>query len=255
MLNNICISKYFFKFFVVTSILFSIFFFGNQRAEAYVGPFIKFALKADELNSLAEHLRKNNGTKVVGKILGKRKYTESQLEDVYLQLVLKQGRVTKSEAEQFHRTLKGIPGYRTTLRKITGNNESLVKGHLNELRIASKASQHKFEVVAIGQKFKDPLKKGQTDIDILLTKNGKSFAIETKTYVPSKINFRNDVETLVNYEKKNPHSKLNFTISDPNVSISKKDTYQKIAHKKGVKLIFGKPEILVHKIELLEKII
>ena len=156
--------------------------------------------------------------------------------------------------------LSDTPGFRTTLRKIIGNNAMGTAGHLNELRIADTASKHRFTVIQIGEKFDDGVKQAPTDIDIVLKKGSKYFAIEAKnnaptTYIPMD-KYRADLDTLVIYKNKHPNTLIPiFSITDePGDPLH----LQKLIHEadiRNVQLIFGSPQEQVVKIKLLDEIL
>ena len=216
-------------------------------------------LSDDLIKVLASISRRSGGTKEVGNILGAMKLTDSVLEDTYLRILVNQGRLSGSEANKLRRNLAGTPGFRTTLRKITGNNASVSKGHLNELQIANKASKRGFGIAGIGARFDDGLKHGVSDIDLLLTKNGKTLAIEAKdrSYLESQrflAEFRRDLDTLVEYKKANDGVIPVFTLTR-----QPSDRYMKqltdAARRRGVELIVGPIDSQVEQLRLLANIL
>ena len=219
---------------------------------------LPLTLSDDLIKVLAGISRQSGGTKEVGKILGRMKLTDRGLEDAYLRILREQGRLSPSEFNTLRRNLGGTPGFRTTLRKITGNSDSVSKGHLNELRIANKASNRGFGVAGIGTKFDDGLKRGASDIDLLLTKNGKTFAVEAKdrSYVESQqflAEFRRDLDTLVEYRKVNDGVIPVFTLTR-----RPSDRYMKqltdAARRRGVELIVGPVDSQVEQLRMLANI-
>ncbi len=108
--------------------------------------------------------------------------------------------------------LNGKPGFRTTLRKVSGNNAAKSGGHMNELRLASAAEESQMKVVEIGAPFHDPAKQGLTDIDLVLKYKSKTIAIEAKDYLPTTPyqmdKFRADMETLKAFQAANPNRKI-----------------------------------------------
>ena len=232
-------------------------------AEALVGsirPIAKIAgaLSGKNIKALVKLSEEANGTKKVGETLGKLKLPDNLLEDTYLRIAIAQGKVLRKEAKEMYRNLSGVPGFRTTLRKITGDNLIATKGHLNELRIANEASRNGFSVSAIGKRFNDGVKKNDTDIDIILEKGGKNFIIEAKESKDFKnmIQFRSDIETLVQYKKQSGGNVTPvFTITNPPNSPQRIRQMQAEAERQGVQLIFGNPSEQIIKIEMLEQII
>lgn len=122
------------------------------------------------------------GTTKVGKELGRLNLPHDALEDTFIRIAIHQGKITRKEAEGMYERLSGVLGFRTTLRKVIGNSPTKTNGHLNELKIADKASSNGFIVLGIGEKFYDGLKKAATDIDIVLQKGSKTYAIEAKSF-------------------------------------------------------------------------
>jgi len=200
------------------------------------------------------------GTAKVGRELGKLNLPKEVLEDSYLRIAIHQKKLTRNEAEKMFSRLSGTSGFRQTLRKVIGNNNVGTIGHLNELRIADNASINGFKVLGIGEKFSDGLKKSLTDIDILLKRNGKVFAIEAKDYASTtKLQldkFRADLDTLVSYKNKNSkHVIPIFTITNKPTDPRYLTLMQHDADKRGVQLIFGNPQEQIEQIKMLEKIL
>lgn len=218
------------------------------------------ALADDEIIRLSQLSDEIGGTKKIGDELGKLNLPEEVLEDAYIRIALYQGKISRSEAEGMFQRLANTDGFRTTLRKIIGNNPNGTKGHLNELRIADDAAKNGYEVVSIGKKFDDGLKKGLTDIDIVLKKNDKTFIIEAKDYGVGDnldiINYRKDLDTLIAYQKTDNSDAI------PIFSMTNKPTDPKFlkllqyeADKRNIQLIFGDPQEQIEQIKMLEKIL
>lgn len=161
------------------------------------------------------------------------------------------------------KNLHGVEGYGSTISKIIGVNPAGTRGHLNELRIANSAAEHGFKVEGIGIKYSDGIKKSPTDLDILISKNGRKFPIEAKDYDDLTFHdlsntMRPDMDSLVAYKKMAPSpEKMHpvFTItnrpSDPNVMIM----IQKDAKKRGIQLIYDSPEGQIIQIKQLLEIL
>ena len=230
-------------------------------AEALVGsirPIAKIAgaVSNKKIKALVKLSEEAHGTKKVGKTLGKLKLPGNLLEDTYLRIAIAQGRMLRKEAKEMYRNLSGVRGFRTTLRKITGNNPLATKGHLNELRISNEASRRGFSILEIGRPFKDRIKKNASDIDIVLNKGEKIFIIEAKDSINfnNMIQFRQDISTLVQYKKHHGGIPI-FTITNPPSSPQRIRQMQGEAERQGVQLIFGNPSEQIIKIEMLEQII
>ena len=217
------------------------------------------ALPADEIIRLSKISDEAKGTVMVGRELSKLGLPNEVLEDAIMRIAIYQKKVTRIEAEGMFVRLNGTPGFGTTLRKVIGNNAVGTAGHLNELRIADTASMHRFKVLKIGASFDDGLKKAPTDIDIVLQKGEKYFAIEAKNYasttkIPMDM-FRADLDTLVMYKQKNPNNIIPiFAITNkPNdtryLIILKHET-----EKRGVQLVIGSPQGVIEQVKLLGEI-
>ena len=213
-------------------------------------------LPDDEIVRLSKLSDEGAGTAKIGKKLGKLDLPNDVLEDTFMRIAIHQKKISRKEAEGMFAQLSGTPGFRTTLRKIIGNSDVGTAGHLNELRIADTASRHGFKVLGIGEKFTDGLKKASTDIDIVLQKGGKYFAIEAKSYASTTRmpmdKYRADLNTLIVYTHKHTNDVI------PVFAITNKPNdpqYLKLlkyeANKRDVQLIFGPPEVQIIKIKLL----
>jgi len=206
---------------------------------------------------LARDSEKIGGTEKVGKRLGKLNLPNEVLEDIYARILIAQNRVSRSEAEGWMHRLSGIDGFRATMRKCSSANMAGFVGHVNEIRIADNAVMNSFSIKGIGVPFKDPLKKGMTDIDVILVKGRREYVVEAKSYtsttpIPLDV-FRADMATLVEYRKANPSKDMRavFQItempSDPNM----RRLIEEAAKYYNVELIYGDPAGLIEQIKLL----
>ena len=218
------------------------------------------ALPDDEIIRLSKLSREVKGTTKVGEELGKLNLPNDVLEDTFMRIAIYQKKVTRKDAEGMYFRLSGTPGFRSTLRKIIGNNDMGATGHLNELRIADTASMYGFKVVGIGEKFTDGFKKATTDIDIVLEKGGKTFAIEAKSYAPTTRmpldRFRADLDTLAAYKSMNREKVIPiFTITNRPNDSQYIELLKYEAAKRDIQLIFGSPEEQLVQIQMLDKIL
>ena len=116
-------------------------------------------------------------------------------------------------------------------------------------------------MVAIGQKFIDKMKKAPTDIDLILKKKNKLFVIESKDYASTTNlpldKFRADLNTLVNFKKEQAKENtiLIFSISNVPRNRMQLKLLTKAANQKNVQLLFGKPEEIIHEIDMLGEIL
>lgn len=214
------------------------------------------ALPDDEINRLAQIASKPNGLKEVGKILGKANYIGKYgdeaghliLQDTYLRIALKNGQISKKVATEALEHLGGTSGLTTLLRKINSSSFSQAKGHLRELEIALAAQKRGFSTVSLGQKFADGLKKGDTDLDVLLRKGSKNFAIESKAYsgkVPDAM-VKADAESLIAFCKE-----IDGTVPVFCFESMPSRTAQKFLSKRGIKCLVGTPDEIVAKLDIL----
>jgi len=228
-----------------------------------IGKFIKSskAFSSKEIAKFSKILEETKGTKKLGQILGKMNLKNEVLEDTFIRVAIHRKKISQIEAKEMFLNLSGSKGFRTTLKKIIGNSSQKTTGHLNELKIANSATKNGFKVKGIGEPFIDGIKKSATDIDILLTRKGKTFAIEAKDYM-AKTNipldkFRGDIDTLVSYVNKNSSKKVIpiFSMTNKPNNALKLKQLENIAKKKNVQLIFGSPEEQIHQIKLLGEIL
>jgi hypothetical protein len=214
-----------------------------------------------EIIRLSTIAKQPGGTKIVGKELGKLHLPKDIIEDVYMRIVVHQSKLNRIEAESMFSRLSGIQGFRSTLSKIIGASNVKTSGHLYELRIADKATQFGFKAKGIGIQFDDGIKRGITDVDVLLEISGRPIAIEAKDYLPATTipidKFRADIISLAQYAKKNsnPNVLTVFSMSNkPKEPLSLK-ILEKEANKYNVQLIFGNPEQQIIQIKQLHEIL
>ena len=228
-----------------------------------VGKLIKSskAFSPKKISEFAKILEETKGTKKLGQLLGKMNLKNEVLEDTFMRLAIYRNKIDKIEAKEMFINLSGTKGFRTTLKKIVGNSTQKTAGHLNELKIANSATKSGFKVKGIGEVFVDGIKKSPTDIDILLTRKGKTFAIEAKDYMAKTDipldKFRGDIDTLASYVNKNSSKKVVpiFSMTNKPKNTLKLKQLEKIAEKKGVQLIFGNPQEQIEQVKLLGEIL
>ncbi len=223
------------------------------------------ALNEDAIGELAIWATSNGGPRRVGIYLADLEIPETNrieiLEDTYLRILVAQKKLVRHEAEEFFKNLKSTPGFRETLRKISGNNPNASAGHLNELRLASSARRLGFNVREIAMPFNDGLKAGQTDIDLILEYNGNVLAIEAKDYSSSTRlpmdSFRADMDSLVQYQNFSLGQNITkvFTLSHKPENLLDFQLIQKETSRRGVELFIGTPdEIMIQFRQLLSVI-
>ncbi len=258
----------------LTPLFFVLLFMGIPQANAFLGlstvlkkapifaPILKSAqgLSNDEIVKLAKLSDEFDGPKKVGSYLGNLNLPHNVLEDTFMRIAIYQGKVSRKNAEEMYIRLSGTPGFSTTIRKIIGNSSSKTVGHLNELKIADNAAMHGFKVLGIGNKFTDGLKNAPTDIDIVLKKGTKTFAIEAKAYSSTTKfpmdKYRADLDTLVQFKNEHTGDLIPiFSITNkPNDSLYIK-MLKREADKRGIELIFGSPLEQIEKIKILAQIL
>lgn len=217
------------------------------------------AVAGNRIEQLARIASKPGGTKVVGEDLARLNLPNEILEDTFARILVTQGRVHQDEAQGWMKRLSGVDGFRAAMRKSMGASPANTIGHLNEVRIADNAALGNFKVRGIGVPFKDPNKKGITDIDVLLEKQGQQIAIEAKDY-PSNATFpldafRADMLTLDQYRSANPQKRVLAVFSITNKP-NNPDVWQLLqaaAEQHRVELLAGSPEDLMFQIPLLLK--
>ena len=150
-----------------------------QSTLFYHGP----RLVDETIKYLSKLAREPEGAKKVGKFLSKEMLTPEGREDALLRIAVRNGVIQEDEALGLFSRLSGVDGFSKTLRRIIGNKAPLAQGHINELRIADRASQRGFSVKGIGIRFNDGKKKGTSDIDVVIERNGTIFAVEAKDYL------------------------------------------------------------------------
>ena len=206
-------------------------------------------LRDARIEKLSELSNETGGVKKIGDLLGKENLPNDVLEDTYLRIAVRKETISREEARGMFSRLSGVGGFRPTLRKMIGNNSSVTKGHLNELKIADEAHQLGFKVRKINEPFRDGMKGGWTDIDITLEKNGKIFAVEAKSYNPGTeipmSDFRRDLNTLVAYTNRSPQPEnvvpiLSMTSKPANPKTLR--MLKREARERNIELIFGDPK-------------
>lgn len=217
------------------------------------------AIPDKEIAKLAQIATKPNGLKEINKILGKANYIgkfgskagNQILQDAYLRIAVKNGRLSSKIATEVLNHFNDIPGFRSLLSKINSSSFSQSKGHLRELEIALSAQKHGFSTLSFGQKFADGIKKGNTDLDVLLFKNGKKFAIESKAYinkVPDSM-VKADVQSLLAFCKNQKGTVPVFCFETAPSRYA-----QKYLAKNKVKYIVGSAEEIATKLDILSSL-
>lgn len=207
------------------------------------------ALSKSRICELAEIAKSPNGLKRVGEILGKEKLSTEVLENAYLRIAVQNRVITEDIAENTFKNLSGVDGFRALARKINIANDATSKGHLYEMLIGNAAAKRGFKVVSFGLKYDDELKMAETDMDILLSKGNKLFAIESKNYsglVPMDM-VRADTASLLSFSK--GMSKTKEVISIFSFSTRPSKSAIDFLKSRNVYSIVGTPEDIALKME------
>lgn len=217
------------------------------------------SLPDEEIGRLARVASKPDGIKELNKILGQANFIgrygddvgHMVLQDTYLRIAIRNGRLSERAASEVLNHLGGTPGLTSLLSKINSSNFSLAKGHLRELQIALTAQRRGFTPISLGQKFADGIKGADTDLDVFLRRNGRNYAIESKAYsgiVPDTM-VRADTESLISFCQNIGETTPVFCFETP-PSIFTKD----FLTRKGVKCLVGTPDEIIAKLDILSNI-
>lgn len=228
--------------------------FKHPTIGRYVGK-VKNALPEEEIIKYAKQIEKAGDWEIVKQILGKMKLSDEVLEDTFMRIAIYNKKIPQKEADEMFRTLKGTSGFRQTLSKICGVNDAKDKGHLFELRISRTGKDNGFDILEIGKRFNDNIKKGESDIDVILKKKQKLFAMECKDYSSStniNINdYLDDMNTLREFNKQNLGTIPVFVcknIPDNQNTIMKLKDAAKL---RNIELLFGSEDEIMTQLDLL----
>lgn len=203
----------------------------------------KRALTQMQIKELSKLSTQRRGTQLVGKALGQMALPAEVLEDSYLRIAVALGRLSPTKARSWFRSLRGTPGFRGALSKSVGQSLVKAKGHLTEIEIAAQSKSRGMRVLAIGQAFSDPAKKGLTDIDLIIKSNEKSFAVEVKDYLSTTRlpmdHFRADLDTLNSYCQGKKHCIPVFSITNKPSHAHDLTRLQLASQERGIQLIMG----------------
>ena len=217
------------------------------------------ALPDEEIDDLARIAAKPNGLHEVGQILGAVNYYEKYgddaaeliLQDTYLRIAIKNGKISPSMANDVMKGLAETPGLRSLLVKINSSSYSQAKGHMRELEIALQAQKRGFQPVSLGQKFADGIKHADTDLDVLIRRGSKNFAIESKAYagfVPDDM-VKADAESLLVFCKEIGQTTPVFCFeSEPSILA------REFLKNRGIKCLVGTAEEIAAKLDILSAI-
>ena len=237
--------------------------FKNLKRLDLLSPFIKKAdaIPLNKLDDLAGILKSGpKGLAKLNKTLGKMNLSNAARQDIYLRLGIFKGVFKRSQADDLLRNLRNVDGFTGTLSKSIANNTRLSSGHLSELNIALDLKKRGGEILSLGEKFNDGIKKGLTDLDLKAVVNNKKVLAEIKNYNSDSsfnlINLRADMDSLVQYEKLNvvKDGLKVLAISKKPTSKTTQKLLERAAKDRGVNLIYGSPEVITKKIKLLSRV-
>lgn len=141
---------------------------------------------------------------IIGEIFKRQKLAARErallLNDAYLRIAQKAGRITAEDADDAFRLLKDSEGLHALVRKCCTKNVNQAAGHLYEFQQAVAFARKGFKVVGVGLKYFDGIKSAKTDLDLLVKKGNRIFLIESKHYtfgtgIPDVI--RADADSLI----------------------------------------------------------
>jgi hypothetical protein len=209
-------------------------------------------LPPSKIEALAQIAKGQNGGKMLGQEVGKLGLTEVQRADTFLQVAVRNGILTAKHEEDI-RKMGNIKGLASLLSKVNNPSVNAAKGHIQELEIGIGCTNRGGKVLAFGEKFKDGIKHGETDLDVLVEMNGKRFAVESKNYqdaVPMDM-IRADSQSLLAYCKTQdktaqPIFAIRNTLSDNNRQLLEKQ-YPDIQY------LTGTPEEICTKLDVLAR--
>lgn len=186
----------------------------------------------------------------LGKEVGKLKLSEAARADTFMRIAVKNG-VIDTAQEAAVRKMGNVEGLASLLSKINSSNANQARGHLKELQIGIACQNRGGRVVAFGRKFGDGVKKGDTDLDLLVEMKGKRFAIESKAY-QSEIGtdmVRADLQSLKHYCNKIEKGTTPVFCFDK----APPELVQKVLKSENVKYLTGTGEEICIKLEVLAR--
>ena len=148
----------------------------------------------DVIKDCAEYIGKNEAGENVRQVLEKvvkRSMTAKErnllLNDAYLRVAQRAGRITAEEADDAFRLLKDTEGLDKLIRSCYANNKS-VTGALYEFRQALAFQKKGFNVIGLDLKYAYPdgITSRRPDVDLLLKKGNSLFLVECKHYTDPK---------------------------------------------------------------------
>lgn len=179
-------------------------------------------------------------------------------ESAYAKILVEQGRISPTQADEWIKNLSSISGFRNTMSKMVGASDHKFVGHLFEMNMANQLHKSGYKIVSIGEKYNDAIKLGESDIDIIAKKGKTTFIFELKNYDSRLINFKEvnnferDMQTLAAYASE--HNGVVPVFISKNVPANKtiKEILDAYGEKNNVNVLYGDPTIATKALELLK---
>jgi hypothetical protein len=225
------------------------------------GPLARHADALDniEIRRLADELGQPDGWAKVRSALDARRLSGASRSDALTRLAVARGVMTRDEGVDMYRRLVSVPGYDGTVSRLLWNNDAVVRGAAQELRLARNLSARGVKVLKLEDKFDDGLKAAPTDIDVVVRKVDTDLPIEVKDYKDlSRTQLQEtlvpDIGSLRAYSQQASSQRIQCPImaitsrpSDPQVELELRDA----ADLAGVRVVYGSAEVLAEKIAFL----
>lgn len=178
--------------------------------------------------------------------IGSLRLGNKETAELLVRVAAKDGRISVKEAETLYSSLGEVPGFTKTAKWLLVGEKSSAQliGSLQELRIASSMQKGGYKVVELRALFRDPAKKGMSDIDLVVEKGGKRFAIESKAWAQEAQwdQIVKDAGTLKAYEKLHPGTASYFFFKQPPSPLVERKLKDE-----GIRyLVVKDPEVLIH---------
>lgn len=186
------------------------------------------------------------------------------IQDNLLKVLVAQKRISRTQADEWMRNLGNVRGFEKALSKMAGISDYKSVGHGFELETANALHRAGYKIVEIGKTFKDGIKHGVTDIDLIATKGSKTFVFELKNYKPKNLDLlnppkdirpidviRNDMETLKAYKTENPNTIAVFIFKNKPPNSTSIKVINAYGEKNEVKVLYGEPSAIVQNLDLM----
>lgn len=188
------------------------------------------------------------------------------IQDNLLKVLMAQNKINKVQADEWLRNLGNVPGFEKALSKMAGMSETKFFGHGFEIETANALHRSGYKILEIGKSFKDGIKQGATDIDLIASKGSKTYVFELKNYQPKNLDLinpnsgpgpktidviRGDMESLKAYRSQNPESVPVFVFRNKPPNSSSMDIINAYGKTNNVKVLFGDPAVIAQNLDLM----